>query len=657
MAAVEDILLSQVTLYKQLTDGGIEEAGDFDLSALIEVTFIETVDISGPRLILKMDDFTNYIRDELEARPRDLLKVTFSSHWYEGDGDEFDLVLWFRILKAPQQLNAITFLCIEKEVEAIKQPAAQAQLFCGKTAGAILKKLLPGLKHEVGSFPVLLDYHVLPGMRAAKVIRQMCHEMKAACFHRRKVVVFETWEKLKNQEAEFEYYHQNQAGEESDEEIMRYTLLRAEDVVKDRIERNYTSWSLKDGIVSVTKEKMKKKAAEWVAQPEKAILDNILVAPSPIIDFLVTGQGDLRPGTIMDIVWHNDNPEKPIDESLPKKILLSTVAHYYGGNKYMCRIKGINILAPGGAAAAVSAAVGTAVASAVTATTTAASAVTSAAAAVSAAAAPVAAAVSAVTNAAGVVVGAAASALSTASAFAVSTINGLVTVANDALSAATAAASEATAAASAALAAATAEAARVAALAAEAAATTAQAARLAASGALADVTTFAAGATAAESHINGIMATALSSKNVAASALSSITTAAKKVEAHADTAIKAAQAATLSVQKEVSKIASNAIMTATQATTATASLVAQAQTSVNAVIQQATEVKSSVAKAQALVAEADNAIASITSALGEVQAACVTAEAAVTTAQNAAYSTITAAETSASAAASVAHFK
>lgn len=340
MPAIEDIILSQVTLCK-MQNGTLEEVDDFDLSFLVEMTFVETVDPSGPRLMLVMDDEPKYITDELEAKPRDFLKVTFSSHWYEGDGDDMDLVMYFRILTMPQSGTAITFNCMEKEIEAIKPPAAKAMLFTEKPVASILKKLLPGLKQSIGKFPATMDYHVLPGMRPAKLLRQMCHEMKAACFNRRGTVVFHTWSALLKQEPEFTYHHNPPPGEECDEEIFSYELLRTQSVIKDRVERNYMSWNLTGGIVSTSK--ALKKAAEWVGPAAKSVLDNMLTVPLPALDMIISGQGTVRPGVVMNLVWHTSNPEKPIDESLPSKVLISVVAHYYSGSNYMCRVKGVRL--------------------------------------------------------------------------------------------------------------------------------------------------------------------------------------------------------------------------------------------------------------------------------------------------------------------------
>lgn len=345
MAAIDDVFLSQVTLFKEHEEGGSpEEVDDFDLSFLVEMTLVETVDVSGPRLMLQMDDFPRYLRDELEAQPRDLLRVTFSSNWFEGDGDELDIVIWFRIMTMPQQGDSILFNCIEKELELIKQPSKKAILFTGKPVSAIIGRLLPKFKQEIGKFPVQMDYHVLPGMRPAKTLRQMCREMRAACFNRRGTVVFKTWEELLKQEPALTYWHNDPAGEECDEEIQSYELLRVQGVVKDRVSRNYMSWNLTDGLV--TTGRALKQSAEWAAPAVSSVLDNLLSAPAPTIDLITSGQGDIRPGIVMELIWQTDNPEKPIDESLPAKVLVATVAHYYSGSNYMCRVKGIQVEEP-----------------------------------------------------------------------------------------------------------------------------------------------------------------------------------------------------------------------------------------------------------------------------------------------------------------------
>lgn len=345
MAAIQDILVSQATLYKQVGEepgGSLVKEDDLDLSFLIDITFIETIDLSGPRLILTIDDPTHYVADKLGTKPRDVLEITFSSKWYADDTDGVDLKLQFRILSMPQEGRKITFNCIEKEVESIKQPWPTTVLFANKPVSAIVSKLLPKLKPEIGKFPVVLDYHVLPGMRPAKTMRQMCHEMKATCFNRRKSLVFETWEKLLAQAPAITFKHKPPPKEQCREEIIQYQMLRTQAVVKDRCERNFMSFNITDGFIATTK--AAKKPAEWSASPDKGVLDNMLTVPMPSIDMVTTGIGSVRAGVVMSIVWHSDNQEQPIDESLPDKVLISTVAHYYGGSsKYLCRVKGIRL--------------------------------------------------------------------------------------------------------------------------------------------------------------------------------------------------------------------------------------------------------------------------------------------------------------------------
>lgn len=343
MAAKDDILVSQITLFRD-NDGKLEEIDDLDLSFLVEFTFIEVIDISGPRLILTIEDPAKYITDDLEAKPRDVLKVKFSSHWHEGNKSEIDLVMKFRIITMPQSGGKVEFNCIEYEVELIKQPAKKTMLFAEKPVTAIIAKLLPGLKTAVGKFPTIMDYHILPGMRPAKVLRQMCHELKAACFNRRGTVVFESWEKLTSQKPDFTYHHAPPPQDQSYDEILSYELISTQAVVKDRVERNYMSFNLIDGIVSTSK--ALKMATQWVAPASAGVLDNLLTVPLPTIDLIASGKGTLVPGKVMKIFWHTSNQEKPIDESRPAKILISTVAHYYSSNSYMCRVKGVRIDPP-----------------------------------------------------------------------------------------------------------------------------------------------------------------------------------------------------------------------------------------------------------------------------------------------------------------------
>lgn len=333
MAEIDDILLSRVTL---LSETG-SELGDFDLSFLVEMTLTETIDVSGPRFVLVMDDPMGYLADDLQARENCLLRVSFSSHWYEGQ--EIDLTMTFRILTMPRRGRALVFNCLEKEIHTSKQPAKTTTVLRNLPMATMIKRLVPALPVDAGKVPVWMDYHVLPGTRPSKTLRQMCHEMQAACFNQRGTMVFKTWAEMLKQPVSLTYHRTPPPEEKAQGEIYKYSVAGCSSIVKDRTERNYTSWNTTKGVV--TTGQVGEFPPEWVSPPLPLVLDNMLSVPVPTLDLIVVGNGLLRAGIMLELKWHTDEADRPVDESLPDRVLVSVVSHYYSNGKYLARIKGV----------------------------------------------------------------------------------------------------------------------------------------------------------------------------------------------------------------------------------------------------------------------------------------------------------------------------
>jgi len=162
----------------------------------------------------------------------------------------------------------------------------------------------------------------------------MAHEKGAAIWLSRGKVYCKAFKTLKAAPPTLTYYHQDQTKAEL---ILKYQHLNVKRVIADVTQRNFMGWDMTKGIVKTINSV--KKPLEFVAQTFG--LDNLNIIPEPSLDFLTPGNGSIRPGINMKLVWKTDNPESPIDESLPPVSLIGTVAHYYAPQRYYCRVKGI----------------------------------------------------------------------------------------------------------------------------------------------------------------------------------------------------------------------------------------------------------------------------------------------------------------------------
>jgi len=324
----EDYLLQRVKLFKNGEDAGV-----FDLSFLKEVVFVETIDLSGPRLIMTFNDPDSIIRDDMNVKERDVLEVRIADVW-ERDG--IDQTIMFVIWTMPNNGSMVTFNCMQAHIDLLKRPAKESILFTKKPVETILKRLAPGLKYEVGNFPAIEDYHLLPGERPTRLLRQMAKEKGGLCFYRRGKLVFKKLTELGKTKVKHTYEYDNPIAKN---QIIHFTRANARSVIKDRVERNIIGWNMVKGIVKSGKQTAK--PPEFVSVSNMPTMNRLLEIPCPAIDFTTLGNGALMAGIPIALKWNIGKIDAPIDESLPVKVVIGTVAHFYSTQKFFTRVKGV----------------------------------------------------------------------------------------------------------------------------------------------------------------------------------------------------------------------------------------------------------------------------------------------------------------------------
>lgn len=326
----EDFLLQKVRLIR---NGA--EAGVFDLSFLKEVTYIETIDLSGPRLMMTFDDTHSIIRDEMKVREKDILEIRIADVW-ERDG--IDQTIQFVVWTMPDAGSSITLNCMQRNIDILKTPAKEAILFTKKPVETILRRLAPGLRYDVGSFSAIEDYHLLPGERPTRLLRQMAKEKAGLCYYRRGTLVFRKLSELARREAKHTFEHDNPAAKN---QIVSFARENSKAIIKDRVERSIVGWDMTKGLVKSGRET--KKPPEFVSVFNQPTMSGLLDIPFPSIDFITSGNGALVPGLPLSIKWNQAKIDAPLDESLPRKVVIGTVAHFYSAQKYFTRVKGVTV--------------------------------------------------------------------------------------------------------------------------------------------------------------------------------------------------------------------------------------------------------------------------------------------------------------------------
>lgn len=309
---------------------------EFDLGYVTEFTFVETMDLSGPKVIMRMRDPLLFHRDNLKLAADDELTITLSDTFArEGMDAEMD----FTVLSVPDGSSKLIVNCMASAVLNTKRPVGRSRLFSVGAVANMLGELFPGIKQEIAKCPITEAYHVLAGERPSMALRQMAKEQGGHVFLDRDKIVLKRIDELMARDPDFIYHH-NDNREQN--QIISYQAKNPKYMIKDKLKRCYSGFDITNGWVKSTKNS--DAAPERYSSAAGLVLSGINSVPVPVLDCTVTGNGYIRAGSVMGIEWHTARTDAPLNEALPEKVVVWAVSHYYSDMKYFCRIKGVNSL-------------------------------------------------------------------------------------------------------------------------------------------------------------------------------------------------------------------------------------------------------------------------------------------------------------------------
>ena len=326
-----------ILLQKATTSDGTE----LDLSMCRDVALVETMDLSGPRLMLKFDDRFSMLRNILKLKNGDVLTCTLSDAAHTA---ELNWTAKFTIMSMPVQPGEIVMLnMLYKPLADIKTPAVKARLFPKENYAImdVVKALFPGLdKYRTAdneTFSLLNAYHVLPGDRPSMTLRQLAVEHGAMIYVTRGELWLRSVKNVYAQKADDAFQYNNP---QAPHQVVAFEHINREKLVADKAIRKYSGFSITDGIVSATS--YSSNSPEGTAFDSPALMNNLTKIPIPILDIVTWGAGYIAPGRVMDFKWNMDVSynDTHLDESLPTHSVIHSVSHYAAGaQNYYCRVK------------------------------------------------------------------------------------------------------------------------------------------------------------------------------------------------------------------------------------------------------------------------------------------------------------------------------
>lgn len=304
---------------------------EFDTGFIEEATFVETLDLDGPKLMLTVADQFAYLNDNLKVRELDTLTCTLSDTFGRGG---MNAMPTFTIVTFKTSGYFIKYELMATPVFETKNPVKdKSRAFVQRKVDDIISAYIKGVGMDIKSFPIVEDYHCLTGERPSILLRQIALEKGALIWVDRDTCHFKPFSDLWSQEPAFTYHH-NKPDEPNI--ILDHIVPSTKKRLLDNIPRGYSGWDftssagkLGGGGAPVT-----------TASGKSLTLSNKRKGVMEVIDFLCPGNGALRPGQVLKLMWHLPDPGRPLNEELPNKVVVSAVGHHYTSQKYFCRVRG-----------------------------------------------------------------------------------------------------------------------------------------------------------------------------------------------------------------------------------------------------------------------------------------------------------------------------
>ena len=308
----------------------------------------ETLSLDGPGIILEFRDPEEYIRGTLQIKERDEISVSFGDPWNNGSVNKSED---FTVLTCkPSGKGLVKLSCLAKPVYKMKIMASKAKIWQKQSVEAVLRDNANGASVDCGGrrFAIAEDYHLLPGTRPSHLLRQFAEEHGAHIWYNRGTLHMkkfaDMWAALPKA-----VYHWGTFSEPN--HIFKYKVPSEQIRAEEKNARTFTGWDeVKDRITLPLNlpflKKAKSKPVKTTSFVNPYILGNEVVGKKTVIDFLGIGRMSIVPGDVLALKWHTGQPGNPIDEGLPRRVVVDTISHWYSAQKYYIRVKGVVALEP-----------------------------------------------------------------------------------------------------------------------------------------------------------------------------------------------------------------------------------------------------------------------------------------------------------------------
>ncbi|MDV1094975.1 tail length tape measure protein (plasmid) [Raoultella ornithinolytica] len=314
----------QQLFLQSVTIGGSKIPREWIFSSV----YIEKTSLKAPLLKLEMRDMTGVVIDDFQAK----YGTTLVAEMGNPQGNETAFKTSFFITSATLAGDVITVVAVSEEVRRFKIPSPRTQLHTNKTPGAIFKTYMGALQLASSDQKRAVTYHLSAGEKPSRMMAAMARDKGALCWVCRGQLFFSALDELMKQKPAFTYEANNPHAERT---ISKMRFINQDHASTAGNQYRFAGYSMTDGYAEYGDAAL---PVKYISDADMETLRNMQKTLVPKLDIEVAGNPAVRPGMLIEILIYRYDDQNRLDESLPRKMLVKSVAHFEDRVGYTTRI-------------------------------------------------------------------------------------------------------------------------------------------------------------------------------------------------------------------------------------------------------------------------------------------------------------------------------
>lgn len=296
--------------------------------SIIEATYIERLNLTCPKLILKIVDRNKVFQDNAELT--DGAKIELVLGDATGRGEELFKETFIVGANWEIENDAFQVEALQADIHRIKQPVSKPLFFTNKTVKQILAAVFPN--HEIDAEPYEFkhNYHVLTGSTISMMLERLKWDAGAEIYISRNKVMFRRLKSFASDSDAFQFDYQRNNSENPT--IVSYKKHNSRHAVTRAETRDYICWDRTRGLIG----NLTDRPREYLAFAHESHLTNHNISLVPVMECTLAGDGRFKPSLMIKFELNRQLTESVLDESVPSRQLMTGVRHFQQGQKYIC---------------------------------------------------------------------------------------------------------------------------------------------------------------------------------------------------------------------------------------------------------------------------------------------------------------------------------